>query len=78
LFIAHAVLTTGFGLWGLLLLFRERRWSLAILLATPLVFFPIPYYMTHAEFRYRINIDAVLTLLAAYAVVKATAKAEAR
>jgi 4-amino-4-deoxy-L-arabinose transferase-like glycosyltransferase len=69
LFIVHAVLTTGFGLWGLLLLFRERRWSLALLLATPLVFFPLPYYITHAEFRYRLNIDAVLTLLAAYAVI---------
>ncbi len=69
LFIAHAVLTTGFGLFGLVLLLRERRWSLALLLATPLLLFPIPYYMTHAEFRYRINIDAVLTLLAAYALV---------
>jgi 4-amino-4-deoxy-L-arabinose transferase-like glycosyltransferase len=69
LFIAHAVLTTGLGLWGLRLLFRARRWSLGPLLAAPLVFFPIPYYMTHAEFRYRIVIDPVLTLLASYAVV---------
>ncbi len=69
LFIVHAVMTTGFGLWGLVLLLRERRCELALLLATPLVFFPLPYYITHAEFRYRINIDAVLTLLAAYAVV---------
>jgi 4-amino-4-deoxy-L-arabinose transferase-like glycosyltransferase len=69
LFIAHAVLTTGFGLWGLWLLLRERRWSVGLLLATPLLFFPIPYYIAHAEFRYRIVIDALLTLLGAYAVV---------
>jgi hypothetical protein len=73
-FIAHALLTTGFGLWGLWLLFQERRWSLGLLLATPLIFFPIPYYVTHAEFRYRLVIDAVLTLLAAYAVVRVTIK----
>ncbi len=78
LFIAHAVLTTGLGLWGLWLLLRQRRWSLALLLATPLVFFPLPYYMTHAEFRYRLVIDALMTLLAAYAVTAATAKKTAR
>jgi hypothetical protein len=76
-FIADAVLTTGFGFWGLWLLLREKRWSLGLLLATPLVFFPIPYYITHAEFRYRLVIDAVLTLLGAYAVVSATTKSTA-
>ena len=78
LFIAHAVLTTGLGLWGLWLLLRERRWDVGLLLATPLVFFPIPYYMTHAEFRYRLVIDALMTLLAAYAVVRVMTKATAR
>jgi hypothetical protein len=68
LFIAHAALTTVLGLWGLWLLFHKGRRSLAMLLATPLIFFPLPYYTTHAEFRYRIVIDALLTLLAAYAV----------
>jgi hypothetical protein len=68
LFIAHAMLTTALGWLGLWLLVLRRRWSLGLLLATPLIFFPIPYYMTHAEFRYRIVIDPLLTLLAAYAV----------
>jgi 4-amino-4-deoxy-L-arabinose transferase-like glycosyltransferase len=72
LFIVHAVLTTSLGLVGLWRLFRERRWSLALLLAMPLVFFPIPYYFTHAEFRYRVVIDALLTLLAAHAVISMT------
>lgn len=72
LFIAHAVLTTCFGLWGLGLLVKRRCWSTAMLLAAPLVCFPLPYYITHAEFRYRIVIDVVLTLLGAYAVDAAT------
>jgi hypothetical protein len=39
----------------------------------PLLLFPIPYYITHAEFRYRLNIDPVLTVLAAYAVTQLAA-----
>ena len=64
----HALTTTLLGLLGLGLLFRRDR-SLAALFALPLLFFPLPYYMTHAEFRYRLNLDPVLTLLAAYAAV---------
>jgi hypothetical protein len=30
--------------------------------------FPLPYYITHAEFRYRLVVDPLLTILAAYAV----------
>jgi hypothetical protein len=33
-----------------------------------LMLFPLPYYITHAEFRYRLVIDPLLTILAAYAV----------
>ena len=74
LFIVHAVITTGFGLWGLFLLVKARRWWEALLVATPFLFFPIPYYLTHAEFRYRIVLDALLTLLAAHAVASLTTK----
>jgi hypothetical protein len=65
----HALLTTGFGLTGLILLFRRRR-DLATLFALPLLLFPLPYYITHAEFRYRLNIDPLLTILAAYAITQ--------
>jgi len=34
----------------------------------PLLLFPLPYYITHAEFRYRLVVDPLLTVLAAYAV----------
>jgi hypothetical protein len=39
-------------------------------MALPLLLFPFPYYITHAEFRYRLNIDPVLTILAAYAATQ--------
>ena len=44
--------------------------SFAVLMALPLLLFPAPYYITHAEFRYRLNIDPILTVLAAYAVTQ--------
>jgi hypothetical protein len=44
--------------------------AFAVLMALPLLLFPLPYYITHAEFRYRLNIDPLLTLLAAYAVTQ--------
>jgi hypothetical protein len=69
----HALLTTGFGLAGLVLLYRRRR-DLATLFALPLLLFPLPYYITHAEFRYRLNIDPILTILAAYAVTQLAAR----
>lgn len=64
----HALTTTLLGLLGLALLFRRGR-SLAVLFALPLLLFPLPYYITHAEFRYRLNLDPVLTVLAGYAAV---------
>jgi 4-amino-4-deoxy-L-arabinose transferase-like glycosyltransferase len=66
---AHSALTSAFGFAGLVLLFRRRRYSLGILFALPLLLFPIPYYITHAEFRYRLALDPILTILASYAVV---------
>jgi 4-amino-4-deoxy-L-arabinose transferase-like glycosyltransferase len=65
----HSVLTFGFGIAGLWMLFRQRRFAVAILFTLPLLLFPIPYYITHAEFRYRLALDPLLTILAAYAVV---------
>jgi hypothetical protein len=66
----HAVLTTILGFIGLGLIYRRRSRAFAILMALPLILFPLPYYVTHAEFRYRLNIDPILTVLAAYAVTE--------
>ena len=72
-YVLHAVLTSGFGLAGLWILFRRRMYSFATLAALPLLVFPLPYYITHAEFRYRLVIDPLLTILAAYAVTRLAA-----
>jgi 4-amino-4-deoxy-L-arabinose transferase-like glycosyltransferase len=66
----HALLTTLLGFAGLLFLYRNRMRAFAVLMALPLLLFPLPYYITHAEFRYRVNLDPLLTLLAAYAVTQ--------
>ncbi len=66
-FVIHAALTTSLGLAGIWRLGKERRFSLALLFILPLMVFPLPYYITHAEFRYRLVIDPLLTILAAYA-----------
>jgi 4-amino-4-deoxy-L-arabinose transferase-like glycosyltransferase len=67
-FVIHATLTTSLGVAGIWRLFERRRVSLAVLFLLPLMFFPLPYYITHAEFRYRLVIDPLLTILAAYAL----------
>jgi hypothetical protein len=40
----------------------------AVLFLLPLFLFPLPYYITHAEFRYRLVVDPLLTILAASAL----------
>jgi hypothetical protein len=74
----HALLTTLLGFAGLVLLYRNRMRAFAVLMALPLLLFPLPYYITHAEFRYRVNLDPLLTLLAAYAVTQLAAQLAAR
>ena len=64
IFALHAVFTTLMGFAGLLLIFRARnkdRW----LFLMPILIFPLPYYVTHAEFRYRLVLDPLLTILGA-------------
>ena len=73
-FALHASATSAFGLAGLLLLWRRRSQALTILFAVPLLLFPLPYYCTHAEFRYRLVLDPLLTLLTSYFVVAALRK----
>ncbi len=64
IFALHAATTTLFGFAGLFLIFRARnrnRW----LFFLPILIFPLPYYITHAEFRYRLVLDPLLTVLGA-------------
>jgi len=72
-YMIHGLLTAVFGFLGLFLLYRNGHRSFAVLMTLPLLLFPVPYYITHAEFRYRLNIDPLMTILAAYAVTQLVA-----
>ncbi len=49
----HIVTTSLLGLLSLVALFRQRR-SKAMLFLLPLLLFPLPYYITHPDFRFRL------------------------
>jgi 4-amino-4-deoxy-L-arabinose transferase-like glycosyltransferase len=78
LFVIHATLTTCLGVAGIWRLWQRGRVNLVVLFLLPLMFFPLPYYTTHAEFRYRLVIDPLLTILGAYAVTDPRDGAERR
>jgi 4-amino-4-deoxy-L-arabinose transferase-like glycosyltransferase len=65
----HAVLTSLLGLLGLAALCRQSR-TTALLFLLPLLVFPLPYYITHPDFRFRLLLDPLLTILSAYAVYR--------
>ena len=64
----HALLTSCLGAVGMRRLWHRRRFGVAVLFLLPLMLFPLPYYITHAEFRYRLVVDPLLTILAAYSL----------
>jgi hypothetical protein len=71
--IAYATTTFLLGLGGLWLLMRAKQVkSTALLFLIPLVLLPLPYYLTHPDFRFRCVIDPLLTLLAAHALLACT------
>ncbi len=75
----HATTTTLLGFAGLILIYRDRRIrNFALLMTIPMLLFPLPYYITHAEFRYRLNIDPLMTILAAYAITELDAAMKRR
>ncbi|MGI9101940.1 MAG: hypothetical protein ACR2IF_05800 [Terriglobales bacterium] len=60
--------TTLLGLTGLLLLARRDR-GLMWFFLLPLLIYPIPYYVTHPDLRFRFPMEPLLTCLSGYAVV---------
>jgi hypothetical protein len=52
------------ALIGLVLLWRSRQ--MFILFALPLVIYPLPYYITHADARFQFVLDPLLAVLAGY------------
>ena len=71
LIVTYVSLTSLAGMAGLFLLWRRNR-NLATFFLLPLLAFPLPYYITHPDFRFRLVIDPLLTILASYAVTQAT------
>lgn len=67
LVVTYISLTTLAGFVGLFVLWRRNR-AIAILCILPLLLFPVPYYITHPDFRFRLILDPLLVMLAAYAV----------
>jgi len=67
--VAYASATTLLGLLGLVMLFRTRK-VMAVLFAIPLLLLPLPYYITHPDYRFRCVIDPLLTLLTAYVLTR--------
>jgi 4-amino-4-deoxy-L-arabinose transferase-like glycosyltransferase len=56
---------SALALVGLVLFWRSRQ--MFILFALPLVIFPLPYYITHADARFQFVLDPLLAILAGYA-----------
>ena len=65
----HVVITSLLGLLGLGMLGKQRP-AAAMLFLLPLLLFPLPYYVTHPDFRFRLVLDPLLTILSAYAVIE--------
>ena len=65
----HAVITSLLGLLGLGMLGKQRP-AAAILFLLPLLLFPLPYYVTHPDFRFRLVLDPLLTILSAHALIR--------
>ncbi len=65
----YGLFTGMLGCAGLWMLVRRRGWRQAMPLLLPLLLFPLPYCITHAEFRYRLVVDPLLTALAGGALV---------
>ena len=71
-YVLYACLTTLGAAWGLAIAWaRGSQKRLLAGLSVALLVFPLPYYVTHAEFRYRLVLDPVLCVLAAVAIDRA-------
>lgn len=68
IFALGALITTVGGACGLIAMYKRADRGAALLYCIPLILFPLPYYITHAEFRYRLVLDPLLTVLTAYAL----------
>ena len=75
--IGEVTLTSLFGIAGLIVLLRRRILG-AVLLLIPFVVFPLPYYLTHPDFRFRLLLEPLALLLTAWMIQQGYAFVEAR
>ena len=65
----EVTLTSLLGLWGAGLMIWRRREDAALLIL-PLLLFPLPYYITHPDFRFRLVLEPILLMLSGYAATE--------
>ena len=65
--VAYVIISDLFALAGMLLLWTRCR-ECARLLAALLLLFPMPYYLTHPDARFRLVFEPIMLMLAAHAV----------
>ena len=73
----HIILTSVLGVLGLVSLFRLRK-RIELLFLLPMLFFPLPYYITDAKSQYRLELDPLMTILGAYAIIRFDAYLKSR
>ena len=67
--IGEITLTSMLGISGVLVLLAQRKTG-GSLLMIPLLLFPLPYYVTHPDFRFRLVLEPITLLLTAYLIQK--------
>ncbi len=67
----------AFALWQLIVLVR-RKMAEAVFYALPLLLYPLPYYITHADIRFRYSIEPIVFVLAGAAAAQVMARIRER
>ena len=68
--IAEITGTSLVAVWGLVILWRLREFGAGLLLI-PFLVFPLPYYLTHPDFRFRLLLEPVALLVMGWVMVRA-------
>ena len=77
-YVLHACATTSLGMWGLFRLLRRKLSVASFSFCAVFLLFPLPYYVTHADFRYRLVLDPLLIALSALSLEAMASHAQRR
>jgi hypothetical protein len=64
---AEISITTVLAAAGLVFLWRNRSMARSLLTA-PFFLYPLPYYLTHADIRFRLVLEPIALMMSVYAV----------